>query len=76
MIRDAYAAIDGFTLDKSGYGTLQEKNLALYTMATFAGEGVRGNFGLRYISTDVESDYYAFSTKGTYADDLSTDKAS
>jgi len=76
MINDAYAAIDGFTLDKSGYGTLQEKNLALYTMATYAGEGVRGNFGLRYISTDIESDYYAFSTKGTYADDLSTDKAS
>jgi len=45
-------------------------------MATFAGEGVRGNFGLRYISTDVESDYYALSNKGVYADDLSTDKAS
>lgn len=76
MINDAYAAIDGFTLDKSGYGTLQEKNLALYTMATFASEGVRGNFGLRYISTDVESDYYALSDSGVYADVLSTDKAS
>ncbi|MCH1928602.1 TonB-dependent receptor [Shewanella sp. A25] len=76
MIKDSYAVIDGFTLDKSGYGTLQEQNFALYGMATFAGEGVRGNFGLRYISTDIESDYYDLGSDGSYADVLSTDKAS
>ncbi|GAB1052557.1 MAG: TonB-dependent receptor [Shewanella algae] len=76
MIADAYAAIDGFTVDKSGYGTIQEENLALYAMATFAGEGFRGNFGFRYISTDIESDYYALNDQGQFADDLSTDKSS
>ncbi|QSX41657.1 TonB-dependent receptor [Shewanella cyperi] len=76
MIADAYAAISGFEVDKSGYGTLQEENLALYAMASFESEGVRGNFGLRYISTDVESDYYGLNAQGQFADTLSTDKAS
>lgn len=76
MIRDAKAAVDGFTRDKSGYGTLNEKNLAAYAMANFEGEGLRGNFGLRFISTDIESDYYALSDSGQFADELSTDKSS
>ncbi|MBW8184433.1 TonB-dependent receptor [Shewanella nanhaiensis] len=76
MISDANAAIDGFTRDKSGYGTLNEKNLALYAMANFEAEGVRGNFGLRFVSTDIESDYYALSDTGQFADTLSTDTAS
>ncbi|QBF83967.1 TonB-dependent receptor [Shewanella maritima] len=80
MINDAYAAIEGFSSEgavyKSGYGTINEKNLALYLMADFEAEGIRGNFGLRYISTDAESDYYALQADGTYADNLSKDKAS
>ncbi|GGI99176.1 TonB-dependent receptor [Shewanella hanedai] len=76
MISDANAAIDGFTRDKSGYGTLNEKNLALYAMANFEAEGIRGNFGLRFVSTDIESDYYALSSTGEFADNLSTDTAS
>ncbi|QYJ98708.1 TonB-dependent receptor [Shewanella alkalitolerans] len=76
MIRDAKAAVDGFTRDKSGYGTLNEKNLAAYAMANFEAEGIRGNFGLRFINTDVSSDYYALSPLGEYADELSTDKSS
>ncbi|MGL6121741.1 MAG: TonB-dependent receptor [Shewanella sp.] len=80
MLRDAYAAIDGFSTDgdvyKSGYGTINEKNLSLYAMANFDTEGMRGNFGLRYISTDAESDYYKLQADGTYADGLSTNKAS
>lgn len=76
MISDANAAIDGFTRDKSGYGTLNEKNLALYAMANFEAEGIRGNFGLRFVSTDIESDYYALSNTGEFADNLSTDTAS
>ncbi|WP_428618315.1 TonB-dependent receptor [Shewanella sp.] len=76
MIRDAKASVDGFTRDKSGYGTLNEKNLAAYAMANFEGEGIRGNFGLRFISTDIESDYYALSSTGEFADELSTDKSS
>ncbi|WP_281212312.1 TonB-dependent receptor [Shewanella insulae] len=76
MIRDAKASVDGFTRDKSGYGTLNEKNLAAYAMANFEAEGIRGNFGLRFISTDIESDYYALSSSGQFADELSTDKSS
>ncbi|QDF66369.1 TonB-dependent receptor [Shewanella sp. SNU WT4] len=74
MINGAKSAITGFELDKSGYGTLNEKNLALYVMANFEAEGIRGNFGLRYISSDVESDYYDLNNKGEFANTLSTDK--
>ncbi|MEC4727796.1 TonB-dependent receptor [Shewanella sp. D64] len=76
MISDANAAIDGFTRDKSGYGTLNEKNLALYGMANFEAEGIRGNVGLRFVSSDIESDYYALSNTGEFADNLTTDTAS
>ncbi|MCL1079458.1 TonB-dependent receptor [Parashewanella spongiae] len=76
MIADSYAAIDGFTLNKSGYGTLDEENLALYAMATFEADGLRGNFGLRYVSTDISSDYYGLNAQGQFADNLSTDTAS
>ncbi len=79
MIDDAYARIGSFddtsVTYKAGYGTIQEENFALYAMADFEAEGLRGNFGLRYISTDAESDYYGLDASGQYADTLSTDKA-
>ncbi|PCK31262.1 TonB-dependent receptor [Pseudoalteromonas piscicida] len=57
---------------RSGYGTLEEDNFAAYVMAEFSAENIRGNFGLRYISTDVSSDYYAVDfdglAKGLYAE--------
>lgn len=78
MLSDARAAIVSFDYDsdryRGGYGTVAEENLSLYVMADFEGEGVRGNFGFRYISTDAESDFYNLSD-GTYASSLSTDKA-
>ncbi|MFD2165214.1 TonB-dependent receptor [Thalassotalea euphylliae] len=78
MLDDAYGAFSSFdnTSDvyKSGYGTIEEENLALYVMADFEADGIRGNFGLRYVSTDAESDFYSFNN-GVYADSLSTDKA-
>ncbi|GAA0789225.1 MULTISPECIES: TonB-dependent receptor [Pseudomonadati] len=80
MLADAFAAIDGFSTDgtvyKSGYGTINEKNLSVYGMANFDAEGMRGNFGLRYISTDAESDFYKLQADGTYADELSTNQES
>ncbi|PKG57170.1 MULTISPECIES: TonB-dependent receptor [unclassified Shewanella] len=76
MLKDANAAISGFDKDntvyKSGYGTISEENLALYLMANFEADGIRGNFGLRYISTDATSDYYNLQSDGSYADGLST----
>ncbi len=43
---------------RSGYVDLNEKNDALYGMFTFEAEGVKGNFGLRYISSDITSKQY------------------
>ncbi|NRA79139.1 MAG: TonB-dependent receptor, partial [Pseudoalteromonas sp.] len=79
MVADARAAIASFDNDsavyRSGYGTIEEENFAVYAMAEFSAESIRGNFGLRYISTDAESDYYGFAN-GEYESSLSTDKAS
>lgn len=74
MISDSYSFIDGYTEAKDGYGTVEEENLAIYAMADFDGEGFRGNFGFRYVTTDASSDYYALDAQGQYADSLSTDK--
>ncbi len=79
MISDGYAAITSFDNTsiayKSGYGTIKEENLSLYAMADFSAEGMRGNFGIRYVSTDAESDYYALDPTGNYGNGLSTEKA-
>ncbi|MDE3272150.1 TonB-dependent receptor [Pseudoalteromonas sp. G4] len=79
MLADGYAAITSFDNTsiayKSGYGTVNEENISLYAMADFSGEGVRGNFGIRYVSTDASSDYYALDAQGNYANSLSTDTA-
>ncbi|MBU2970195.1 TonB-dependent receptor [Pseudoalteromonas sp. C2R02] len=58
MQADALAQSTGWKEDRSAYGTVEEKNFAAYIMANFEAEGIRGNFGLRYISTDASSDYY------------------
>ncbi|MCG9730400.1 TonB-dependent receptor [Shewanella sp. Isolate13] len=80
MLNDAKAAVTHFSSDgqvyKSGYGTINEENLALYLMASFSVDRIRGNVGLRYISTDVDSDYYQLNSDGTYADDLSRSSSS
>lgn len=43
---------------RSGHVDLNEQNDALYGMFTFEAESVRGNFGLRYISSDITSRQY------------------
>jgi iron complex outermembrane receptor protein len=75
MISDSYSVIDGYTENSSAYGTVEEENLALYAMADFDGEGFRGNFGIRYVTTDASSDFFALDAKGQYADTLSTNTA-
>ncbi|MCO7201774.1 TonB-dependent receptor [Pseudoalteromonas sp. OANN1] len=75
MIADSLAMTEGYTQRPQAYGTVEEENMALYAMAEFSGEGVRGNVGIRYISTDIESDYYDLSDTGQYDTTLSTDKA-
>lgn len=76
MLSDSQSFITGYTVDKPGYGTVNETNLSLYAMADFEGDFYRGNFGVRYVSTDASSDYYALDANGNYADTLSTDEAS
>lgn len=44
--------------DRSGYGTVNEKNNALYVMANLQGENFRGNVGLRYVQTDASAMAY------------------
>ncbi len=79
MLADGFAAITSFDntsiASKAGYGTVNEENFSLYAMADFSAEGIRGNFGLRYTSTDASSDYFALDAKGNYANSLSTDTA-
>ncbi|MCL1138940.1 TonB-dependent receptor [Shewanella pneumatophori] len=50
--------------DRSGYGELEETNIAAYLMANFEGDGFRGNVGFRYVNTDVEASSYATGDSG------------
>lgn len=75
MIADSLAMTEGYTARPQGYGTIEEENLAIYAMADFDAGGIRGNLGVRYISTDISSDYYDLSDEGVYDSTLSTDKA-
>ncbi|MCP4988701.1 MAG: TonB-dependent receptor [Colwellia sp.] len=74
---------------KDAYVTVDEENIALYAMANFDTDGIRGNIGLRYVSTDASSSYYAplsvpnasapgthYPTNDAYADVISTDSGS
>ena len=75
MIADSLAMTEGYTPRPQAYGTVEEENLAIYAMVDFDADGIRGNLGLRYISTDIESDYYDLNDSGVYDTTLSTDKA-
>jgi iron complex outermembrane receptor protein len=58
MINATLSGLDHWTELRSGFASLSEKNDALYGMFTFAAEGVKGNFGLRYIQTDAKGGSY------------------
>ncbi|WP_323815262.1 TonB-dependent receptor [Cellvibrio sp. NN19] len=59
MIAATKADIDGWKEERSGYAALNEKNDALYGMFTFEADAVKGNFGLRYISSEITGTSYA-----------------
>lgn len=52
--------------NRQAYGNVEEENFSAYVMATFEADAIRGNFGVRYISTDVSADYYG--ADPTYVD--------
>lgn len=54
----ARSTITGEVEDLGAYSEIDEKNIAAYAMATFEGDGFRGNAGIRYINTDATSTYY------------------
>ncbi|WP_397533229.1 TonB-dependent receptor [Roseateles sp.] len=60
MIANTSKNIAGWNEDRSAYSELNEKNRAAYGMFEFDAQNIRGNFGLRYISTTVRSTGYAF----------------
>ncbi|KQV56471.1 TonB-dependent receptor [Pelomonas sp. Root1217] len=60
MLNNTRKNISGWAEDRSGYGELNEKNRSAYGMFEFDTEGLRGNFGLRYISTKITSTGYKF----------------
>ncbi|MGN6829803.1 TonB-dependent receptor [Paucibacter sp. M5-1] len=60
MLSNTNKNISGWVEDRSGYGELNEKNRSVYGMFEFDTQGLRGNFGLRYISTRATSTAYKF----------------
>ncbi|NRA70045.1 MAG: TonB-dependent receptor [Gammaproteobacteria bacterium] len=45
-------------LNKSSWGSVNEKTTAIYVQGNFDGEGFRGNVGLRYVETDTSAQFY------------------
>jgi len=68
MINSTLSLVDHFTYNRPGYGLIEEDNFSMYGMFSFEGDGFRGNFGLRYIYTDVTSNGH--SIDNSPADDL------
>ena len=58
MLNNTSANITGFVTERGGYGEISESNTAVYGMFDFEKGALRGNFGLRYISTDVTGEGY------------------
>jgi iron complex outermembrane receptor protein len=66
MIAYTNEKVQGWIQERSGYAVLEEDSMSAYVMANFDGDGIRGNFGLRYISTDTSST--AFEVDPTFVD--------
>lgn len=59
MVKATLADVDGWKEERAGYAGLNEQNDALYGMFTFEADAVKGDFGLRYISSEVTGKSYA-----------------
>ncbi|GIU41926.1 TonB-dependent receptor [Shewanella colwelliana] len=68
----ARSSITGEHEDLGSYSEIEEDNYAAYVMANFSGDGIRGNFGVRYAGTNASSTYYVegkkTSTDADYAE--------
>ncbi|HEY0894809.1 MAG TPA: TonB-dependent receptor [Cellvibrio sp.] len=81
MMAKAKSVLSTYTVDNSAEVNLEEQNDAAYVMMNFSTDTVKGNFGVRYVGTDISSDYHAWDVtkKGTagydangYANAMST----
>ncbi|TYK65877.1 TonB-dependent receptor [Colwellia echini] len=70
MINGTLSLVDEFVYSRPGYGLIEEENFSLYGMFKFSGDKYRGNFGVRYIKTDVTSSGHDID--GSPADALAT----
>ncbi|QKX17488.1 TonB-dependent receptor [Microbulbifer sp. YPW1] len=58
MVAATRDSLDSWVEERAGYSDLNEENTALYGMFTFETGALTGNFGLRYISSDVSRTQY------------------
>lgn len=65
IVKAAKASIIGETEDMGSHQELNEDNSAAYVMANFEDGKIKGNLGVRYISSDVSSVYYVNKVKKT-----------
>jgi iron complex outermembrane receptor protein len=70
MIAATKSGIKGWNEARAGYSLLNEKNDAIYGMFTFEGEGFKGNFGLRYVTSDVTRTQYELDGSALKAGDI------
>lgn len=70
MIAKTLADLSSWKEERSGYAALNEQNDALYGMFTFEADTVKGNFGLRYVSTDITGTSYELDGTPLAAGDL------
>lgn len=73
MLSDTSKHVKSWTEDRSAYSELNEKNLGAYAMLDFDAQNMRGNFGLRYVSTKITGTGYKFDGK-TPADSFAGNK--
>lgn len=74
MVNAVMGGLDRWIYQRSAYKALNEKNNAVYGMFTFEAEGVKGNFGLRYVETDATSTSYKIDGTPLATGDFDGDK--
>jgi iron complex outermembrane receptor protein len=62
-------SIIGETEDLGAYSEIDETNTAVYAMARFESDNIRGNFGVRVVSTEATSTYFVDGVQGSTTSD-------
>ncbi|GGY62383.1 TonB-dependent receptor [Cellvibrio zantedeschiae] len=74
MVNAVMGGLDRWIYQRSAYKALNEKNNSVYGMFTFEAEGVKGNFGLRYVETEATSSSYKIDGTPLATGDFDGDK--